>query len=136
MKLDKEYTGQITKALYVKKAIKGVEDKKEYKRVGNIQVEIPFQDGDLDSFVNPSVADDRYFSSCVWNDERVGEYELDINDTISTVRVIKIGRKNKSEVEGTFSIMFETEDMDNVSIIGNYLKDKDTPANIKLTAKE
>jgi hypothetical protein len=127
MKLDKEYTGQITKALYVKKAIKGVEDKKEYKRVGNIQVEIPFQDGDLDSFVNPS---------CVCNDERVGEYELDINDTISTVRVIKIGRKNKSEVEGTFSIMFETEDMDNVSIIGNYLKDKDTPANIKLTAKE
>lgn len=135
MKLDKDYTGQITKAMYAKKAFKGPEEKKEYKRVGIIQVEIDYQDGDLDSFVDPVIADNRLYKKCDW-DEIVGEYELDINDVISNVKVIAIQRKNKNDIEGTLSVTFETEDMDNVSTIGNYLKDKDTPANIKLSKKK
>jgi hypothetical protein len=135
MKLDKDYTGQITKAMFVKKAFKGPEEKKEYKRVGIIQTEIDYQDGDLDSFIDPVIADNRNYKSCSW-DEIVGTYELDINDVISDVKIIGISRKNKNDIEGTLSITFETENMDNVSTIGNYLKDKDTPANIKISPKK
>ena len=49
-------------------------------------------------------------------------------------KIIKIQRSNKDDVEGKFSILFETEDLDNISTIGNYLKDKDNPATFKLTA--
>ncbi len=133
MKFDTTYTGQITAAKYSKKAIKGVEDEKVYKRVGVIKIEMEFNDGDLDSHVDSSIADDRTYDSCSWG-MRVGKYELDINDIVSTGRIAKIQRSNKDEVEGKFSIIFETEDLDNVSTISNYLKDKDNPANFKLSA--
>lgn len=132
MKLDRTYSAQVTVAKYAKKAIKGVEDKKEYKRVGHIQVEYAYAGGDLDNFVDASIADDNSYTSCNWNEEIIGKYELDVNDVISEVKIIKISRKNKSE-SSTASILFETENLENVSVIGNYLKDKDNPAQVKLT---
>lgn len=132
MKPDTEYTGQITVARCDKKAIKGVEDEKQYKRVGIIKLEMTFQDGDLDHHVDPSIADDRTYDSCSWG-ERVGKFELDVNDIISTVKIVKITRTNKDELEGKFSMTFETEAIENISTIGVYLKDKDNPANLKLS---
>ena len=133
MKLDTQYTGQVTGAKYSKKAIKGVEDEKIYKRVGVIKIEMEFNEGDLDSHVDSSIADERTYDSCSWG-ERVGKYEIDINGVISKVKIVKIQRTNKDETEGKFSFTFETEELDNVSTIGNYLKDKDNPAQFKLTA--
>jgi len=92
MKIDKQYTGQIIKAGYIKKSIKGVEDEKVFKRVGLVQVEIVFQCGDLDAFVDPNVADDSTYTSCVWNDEIIGNYELNINDVVSEVKIVRIAR--------------------------------------------
>lgn len=132
MKLDTDYTGQITIAKYSKKAIKGPEDEKQYIRVGIIKIDMEFHDGDLDSHVDTSIANDRAFDSCTWG-ERVGKYTLDINDVVSTGKIVKIQRTNKDELEGRFSITFETEELDNVSTVGNYLKDKDNPATFKLS---
>ena len=133
MKFDTDYTGQITAAKYSKKAIKGVEDEKVYKRVGVIKIEMDFADGDLDSHVDSSIADDRSYDSCSWG-MRAGKFELNINDVVSTGRIAKIQRTNKDELEGKFSIIFETEDLDNVSTISNYLKDKDNPATFTLSS--
>jgi hypothetical protein len=133
MKFNTEYIGQVTSVKCAKKAIKGVEDQKVYKRVGLIKLEMPYTDGDLDSHVDSSISDDRSYDSCSWG-ERVGKYEIDINGIVSKAKIIKIQRSNKDDVEGKFSILFETEDLDNISTIGNYLKDKDNPATFKLTA--
>jgi hypothetical protein len=133
MKLNNNYTGQITSAKFSKKAIKGVDDEKQYVRVGIIKLEMEFNDDDLSNFVDSSIANDRAFDSCSW-DERIGYYSLNINDVVSKVKVIKIQRTNKDELEGTFSLTFETEELDNVSTIGNYLKDKDNPASFCLSA--
>lgn len=132
MKLDNDYTGQITSAKFSKKAIKGPEDEKQYVRVGVIKLEMEFNDDDLSNFVDSSIANDRAFDTCSWG-ERIGLYSLDINDVVSKVKVVKIQRTNKDELEGTFSLTFETEDLENVSTIGNYLKDKDNPAQFKLS---
>lgn len=133
MKLDTEYTGQVTTAKYAKKAIKGVEDEKIYKRVGYIKIEMEYNDGDLDSHVDSSISDDRNYDSCSWG-ERVGKYEIDINGVLVKAKIVKIQRTNKDDVEGKFSLAFETDDLDVVSTIGNYLKDKDNPAIFKLSA--
>lgn len=131
MKLDVKYTGQITTAKYARKVIKGTEDEKQYKRVGVIKVEFEFQDGDLDNFVDPSIADDRTYDSCSWG-ERIGWYELDINDVLVKGKVVQISRSNKDELEGKFSLTLETENLENVSTIANYIRDTDNPAQIEI----
>ena len=136
MKLDTLYEGQVTSIKFAKKVIKGTEDSEEktYKRVGCIKVEFSFNDSDLDQFVDPGIADDRTYDSCTWG-ERIGFYDLDINSIIVTGKIVQINRSNKNEIEGKFSLVIETDNLDNVSTIANYIKDKDNPSQIKLFKK-
>ena len=139
MRFDTMYTGQVTTAKYARKVIKGTEkgseEEKQYKRVGVIKVELTFQDGDLDNFVDPSIADDRSYDSCSWG-ERLGWYNLTINETVVKGKVTQINRSNKDELEGKFSLTLETEDLEMVSTIANYIRDTDNPAQLEIATVE
>jgi rod shape-determining protein MreB len=95
---------------------------------------VDYNQGDLEYFVDGKIPDDIMFTTASW-DERVGKYSLNINDVVLDVKVIKIERKNKEDA-CKFSLTFETEQFENMSILGNYIKDKENPSQITLTALE
>ena len=131
MKNGVTYFGLVDSAKISKKAIKGVEEEKQYKRVGVVKLTMTFGSGDLSSLCDPIIAEDVSYDKITWG-ERVGSYELSVNDILAKVRVISIQKVNKTE-ESKFSIVFETEDLDFVSGVGNYIKDKENPSTLILT---
>jgi succinate dehydrogenase flavin-adding protein (antitoxin of CptAB toxin-antitoxin module) len=131
MKNDVEYTGLVDSVKISKKAIKGVEDEKVYKRVGVVKLTMVYGQGDLYALTGSSIADDETYDKISWG-ARVGKYELNVNDVIAKTKIVSIQKINKDE-ESKFSIVFETEDLDFISAIGNYVKDKENPSNLKLT---
>lgn len=130
MIINKKYSGLVTSLKIVSKAIKTPEEEKIQKRVGIIKTETEYTNGDLKEFIDGPVPDDILFSSVSW-DERIGEYKLIINELEFPVKILKIERKNKTNNQ-TCSFIFETEDLTNLSTLGNYVKDKDNPSQIKL----
>lgn len=131
MKNDVEYTGLVDSVKISKKAIKGVEEEKVYKRVGVVKLTMVYGQGDLYALTGSSIADDETYDKISWG-ARVGKYELNVNDVIAKTKIVSIQKINKDE-ESKFSIVFETEDLDFISAIGNYVKDKENPSNLKLT---
>jgi succinate dehydrogenase flavin-adding protein (antitoxin of CptAB toxin-antitoxin module) len=131
MKNDVEYTGLVDSVKISKKAIKGVEDEKVYKRVGVVKLTMVYGQGDLYALTGSSIADDETYDKISWG-ARVGKYELNVNDVIAKTKIVSIQKINKDE-ESKFSIVFETEDLDFISAIGYYVKDKENPSNLKLT---
>lgn len=131
MIFEKTYSGLVTSLKIVSKAIKGPEDEKIQKRVGIIKIENDYNTGDLSKFIDGPVPDDFEYDSVSWG-ERLGEYNININDIDIPVKVIKIDRKNKSD-SMKFSLTFETEALTNLSTVGNYVKDKDNPTQFKLS---
>lgn len=134
MILEKTYSGIITKISIASRTIKTPEDEKIKKNVGIVGVELDYNTGDLEYFVDGKIPDDIMFTTASW-DERVGKYSLNINEVILDVKVIKIERKNKEDA-CKFSLTFETEQFENMSILGNYIKDKENPSQIKLSVLE
>lgn len=131
MKNEVEYTGLVDSVKISKKAIKGVEDEKVYKRVGVVKLTMVYGQGDLQALTGSSIADDETYDKISWG-ARVGKYELNVNEVIAKTKIVSIQKINKDE-ESKFSIVFETEDLDFISAIGNYVKDKENPSNLKLT---
>ncbi len=131
MKFDKTYSTIISSYKVTTKNIKSVEDEKISKRVGSFKAEMDYFSGDLSEFISGNVPDDIEIITATW-DERVGEYSLNVNDTIFNVRILKIERKNKDNA-AKFSLTFETEDLEHFSEISHYVKDKDNPAQITLS---
>jgi hypothetical protein len=70
-----------------------------------------------------------------WAEERTGAYLLNINEIEIPVKIMKIERKNKDS-EAKFAITFETEVLDNLSVVGNYIKDKENLATFILEKSE
>lgn len=134
MKIGKDYTGTVKAVKIVGKSIKGPEDEKIQKQVGIVEVESEYNAGDLSELVVGATPEDIYATSIVWNDEIVGFYDVDINDIVFKARIIKIARKNKDVP--TFSLTFETEDLEKLSGIGLYVKIKDTPSNFTINKSE
>lgn len=134
MKNGKEYTGTVKAVKIVGKSIKGPEDEKVQKQVGIVEIESEYNSGDLSELVIGTTPDDIYATSIVWNDEIVGDYDVDINDILFKAKIIKISRKNKDVP--TFSLTFETEDLEKLSGIGMYVKIKDTPSNFVINKIE
>lgn len=132
MKLDKTYEGLVTAVKISSKNIKTPEDEKIQKRVGIVKIDFDYTDGDLSGWVDDEVANNVFFTSVSWDEERVGTFSLDINEIVLPVKIIKIGRKNKEDA-AKFSLTFETEDLEKISPIGNYVKDKDTKTQVKLS---
>lgn len=134
MKIGKDYTGTVKAVKIVGKSIKGPEDEKIQKQVGIVEVESEYNAGDLSELVVGATPEDIYATSIVWNDEIVGFYDVDINDIVFKARIIKIARKNKDVP--TFSLTFETEDLESLSGIGLYVKIKETPSNFTINKSE
>lgn len=134
MKNAKDYTGTVKAVKIVGKSIKGPEDEKVQKQVGIVEIESEYNSGDLSELVIGTTPDDIYATSIVWNDEIVGDYDVDINDILFKAKIIKISRKNKDVP--TFSLTFETEDLEKLSGIGMYVKIKDTPSNFVINKIE
>lgn len=134
MKNGKDYTGTVKAVKIVGKSIKGPEDEKVQKQVGIVEIESEYNSGDLSELVIGTTPDDIYATSIVWNDEIVGDYDVDINDILFKAKIIKISRKNKDVP--TFSLTFETEDLEKLSGIGMYVKIKDTPSNFVINKIE
>lgn len=134
MKLDKKYQGILAALKIVSKKVEGPEGSEEKitKRVGVLKAEFEYVDGDLSHWVDGLVANDIYYSSVVWAEERTGLYLLNINEIEIPVKILRIERKNK-DAEAKFSITFETEVLDNLSVVGNYIKDKENPATFILS---
>lgn len=131
MKLDKTYEGLVTAVKISSKNIKTPEEEKIQKRVGIVKIEFDYVDGDLSELVD-EVANNVFYSSVTWDEERVGNFSLDINEIIFPVKIIKISRKNKEDA-AKFTMTFETDELEAISPIGNYVKDKDTKTQVKLT---
>lgn len=134
MKNGKDYSGTVKAVKIVGKSIKGPEDEKVQKQVGIVEIEIEYNSGDLSELVIGTTPDDIYVSSIVWNDEIVGDYDVDINDILFKAKIVKLSRKNKDVP--TFSLTFETEDLDKLSGIGMYVKIKDVPSNFVINKIE
>jgi len=134
MKIGKDYTGTVKAVKIVGKSIKGPEDEKIQKQVGIVEVESEYNAGDLSELVVGATPEDIYATSIVWNDEIVGYYDVDINDIVFKAKIIKISRKNKDTP--TFSLTFETEDLESLSGIGLYVKIKETPSNFTINKSE
>lgn len=134
MKNAKDYAGTVKAVKIVGKSIKGPEDEKVQKQVGIVEIESEYNSGDLSELVIGTTPDDIYATSIVWNDEIVGDYDVDINDILFKAKIIKISRKNKDVP--TFSLTFETEDLEKLSGIGMYVKIKDTPSNFVINKIE
>jgi hypothetical protein len=130
MKNGVEYTGIVDSVKIAKKAIKGVEDEKIYKQVGVVKVSLEYYLGSLSSLVDPIVVEDNSYDKCSWG-PRVGSYKLTVNSVEAKVRINNILKTNKDD-ESKISITFETEELDFISAIGIYVKDKDTHSVIKL----
>jgi hypothetical protein len=130
MKNGQEYSGMVDSVKISKKAIKGVEDEKIYKQVGVVKITIEYFPQVLSSLVDPIVAEDNSYDKCVWG-PRVGKYKLTINEVEANVRINQIMKVNKDDTS-KFSIIFETEELDYISAIGVYVKDKDTMSHLKL----
>jgi hypothetical protein len=136
MYLDKTYSGQLEVLKIVSKSIKTPEDEKIQKRVGIIKTEFDYTDGDLTRFVDDNtIPNNRFYNTLSWTEERTGTYELNINDLVFPVKIIKIERKNKEDA-AKFSLTFETEELVNLSTLGMYVKDKENPSQIKLSILE
>ena len=137
MKLDKKYSGILAALKIVSKKVQGPEETEEKitKRVGVLKAEFEYVDGDLSHFVDGIVANDIYYTSVVWAEERTGLYLLNINDIEIPVKIMKIERKNK-DAEAKFSLTFETEVLDNLSVVGNYIKDAENLATFILSKGE
>lgn len=134
MKLDVEYSGTIVKHSSATRTI--VEsDPKEVVRVSQIKVKLEYQAGMLDDILiadDRMIADANTYKTCSW-DQRVGSYELEINETILCVVINKIDRKNKDEMTQELNITFETADVEKAGFVGHYLRDKENP--VKLTLR-
>lgn len=130
MKNGIEYSGMLDSVKISKKAIKGVEDEKIYKQVGVIKITIEYMPQVLSSLVDAIVVEDNSYDKCVWG-ARVGKYSLTINEIVANVRIVQIIKTNKEDVS-KFSIIFETEELDFISAVGIYVKDKDTMSHLKL----
>lgn len=124
MKLGKTYQGTVKTVKIVSKNIKGPEDEKVQIQVGIVQIEMEYNAGDLVEFIPGNVPDDIYFTSVNWNDEFVGTYELNLNDIIFNTKIVKISRNNKSG-SATFSLTFETQDLEKLSLVGMFVKIKE-----------
>lgn len=124
MKLGKTYPGTVKTVKIVSKNIKGPEDEKVQIQVGIVQIEMEYNAGDLVEFIPGNVPDDIYFTSVNWNDEVIGNYELNLNEIIFNTKIVKISRSNKSD-SATFSITFETQDLEKLSSVGMYVKIKE-----------
>jgi hypothetical protein len=137
MKLEKKYSGILAALKIVSKKVQGPEesDEKITKRVGVLKAEFEYTDGDLSHFVDGLVANDIYYTSVTWAEERTGAYLLNINEIEIPVKIMKIERKNKDS-EAKFAITFETEVLDNLSVVGNYIKDKENLATFILEKSE
>jgi len=134
MKLNTEYSGTIAKHSSATRTIVN-SDPKEVVRVSQIKVKIDYQPGMLDDILvgdDQTIADANTYKTCSW-DQRVGSYELEINETALCVVINKIDRKNKDEMTQELYITFETADVEKAGFVGHYLRDKDNPA--KLTLK-
>lgn len=130
MKNGVEYSGIVDSVKISKKAIKGIEDEKVYKQVGVVKVTIEYMPQVLSSLVDAIVVEDNSYDKCVWG-ARVGKYKLTVNEIEANVRINQIIKTNKEDVS-KFSIIFETEELDFISAIGIYVKDKDTMSHLKL----
>lgn len=130
MKNGVEYSGIVDSVKISKKAIKGIEDEKVYKQVGVVKVTIEYMPQVLSSLVDAIVVEDNSYDKCVWG-ARVGKYKLTVNEIEANVRINQIIKTNKEDVS-KFSIIFETEELDFISAIGIYVKDKDTLSHLKL----
>lgn len=130
MKNGVEYFGVLDSVKISKKAIKGVEDEKVYKQVGVVKIGTDYTPSSLSSLVDPIIAEDTSYDKCSWG-PRVGKYTLSINGVVAAVRLVQIQRTNKDE-ESKVSYMFETEELEFISAIGMYVKDKDTLCIFKL----
>jgi hypothetical protein len=131
MKLDKTYEGLVTAVKISSKNIKTPEEEKIQKRVGIVKIEFDYVDGDLSELVD-EVANNVFYTTVTWDEERVGNFSLDINEIVFPVKIIKISRKNKEDA-AKFTMTFETDELEAISPIGNYVKDKDTKTQVKLT---
>jgi len=130
MKNGVEYSGIVDSVKISKKAIKGIEDEKVYKQVGVVKITIEYMPQVLSSLVDAIVVEDNSYDKCVWG-ARVGKYKLIVNEIEANVRINQIIKTNKEDVS-KFSIIFETEELDFISAIGIYVKDKDTMSHLKL----
>lgn len=133
MKLDVEYSGTIVKHSSATRTIVD-SDPKEVVRVSQIKVKLEYQQGMLDDILiadDRMIADANTYKTCSW-DQRVGSYELEINETILCVVINKIDRKNKDEMTQELLITFETADVEKAGFVGHYLRDKDNPTKLAL----
>lgn len=133
MKIGMEYSGTIVKHSSATRTIID-SDPKEVVRVSQIKVKVDYIQGMLDDILiadDKMIADANTYKSCSW-DQRIGSYELEINETILCVVINKIERKNKDEVTQELLITFETADVEKAGFVGHYLRDKDNPTKLTL----
>jgi len=133
MKLGVEYSGTIAKHSSATRTIID-SDPKEVVRVSQIKTKVDYFPGMLDDILiadDKMIADANTYKSCSW-DQRIGSYELEINETILCVVINKIERKNKDEMTQELLITFETADVEKAGVVGHYLRDKDNPTKLTL----
>lgn len=133
MKIDTEYSGTVVKHSSATRTIVD-SDPKEVVRVSQIKIKTDYQQGMLDDILvgdDRMIADSNTYKTCSW-DQRVGSYELEINETDLCVVINKIERKNKDEMTQELYITFETADVEKAGFVGHYLRDKDNPAKLIL----
>lgn len=137
MKTGIEYTGQIVKHSSATRTIID-SDPKEVVRVSQIKVKIDYQDGMLEDILvgdDNTIADSISYDTCSWG-QRIGSYELEINETSLVVVINKIERKNKKDNVCELLITFETADVEKAGFVGQYLRDKDNPTKLSIKTIE
>lgn len=130
MKNGVEYSGLLDSVKISKKSIKGVDDEKVYKQVGVVKFTLLYAMGSLSSLTDPIVTEDTSYDKVVFG-PRVGSYKITINSVEANVKINQIIKTNKDE-ESKVSFILETEELDFISAIGIYVKDKDTMSVFKL----
>ena len=133
MKIGTEYSGTVVKHSSATRTIVD-SDPKEVVRVCQIKIKVDYQPGMLDDILvgdDRMIADANTYKSCSW-DQRVGSYELEINETDLCVVINKIDRRNKDEMTQELYVTFETADVEKAGFVGHYLRDKDNPAKLIL----
>lgn len=135
MKLETEYSAQIVKHASATRTIID-SDPKEVVRVSQIKIKLDYNDGMLNDILmgdDITIADAPTYKSCSW-DQRVGSYELEINESVLVVVINKIERKNKDDMTMELYITFETADVEKAGFVGQYLRDKDNETKVTLKA--
>jgi hypothetical protein len=123
-------------AKLVKKEMPGSSEKHSV-RVIDFSAEMAYNEGDLSYLlgVNSKAADDIGYDSAAWS-QIVGNFAITINEVyIGKVNIMKVARKN-CDKGNTYTVFFRTEDIENATILSNYINDTDSLAAFMLESEK